>query len=61
MIYTSGTTGHPKGVKRQPATPEESKAYVELFASVYGLKPGVRALVTARSTTRRPTGTAVRR
>ena len=34
-----------KGVKRQPATPEESKAYVELFASVYGLKPGVRALV----------------
>lgn len=45
MIYTSGTTGHPKGVKRQPATPEESKAYVELFASVYGLKPGMRALV----------------
>ena len=46
MIYTSGTTGRPKGVKRQPATPEESKAYTELFASVYGLKPGVRALVT---------------
>jgi len=45
MIYTSGTTGHPKGVKRQLATPEESKAYVELFASVYGLKPGMRALV----------------
>ena len=46
MIYTSGTTGRPKGVKRQPATPEESKAYTELFASVYGLRPGVRALVT---------------
>lgn len=46
MIYTSGTTGHPKGVKRQPATPEESKAYAELFASVYGMKPGVRALVS---------------
>ena len=23
MIYTSGTTGRPKGVKRQPATPEQ--------------------------------------
>lgn len=46
MIYTSGTTGHPKGVKRQPATPEESKVYAELFASVYGMKPGVRALVS---------------
>jgi long-chain acyl-CoA synthetase len=46
MIYTSGTTGHPKGVKRNPATPEETKAYAELFASVYGLRPGARALVT---------------
>ena len=45
MIYTSGTTGRPKGVKREPATPEQSRAYTELFASVYGLKPGVRALV----------------
>jgi long-chain acyl-CoA synthetase len=46
MIYTSGTTGRPKGVKRLPATPEEAQAYVELFASVYGLRPGVRALVS---------------
>jgi len=46
MIYTSGTTGRPKGVKRLPATPEEARAYAELFASVYGLKPGVHALVT---------------
>jgi long-chain acyl-CoA synthetase len=46
MIYTSGTTGRPKGVKRLPATPEQSLAYAELFASVYGLKPGSRALVT---------------
>jgi long-chain acyl-CoA synthetase len=22
MIYTSGTTGRPKGVRRQPSTPE---------------------------------------
>ena len=46
MIYTSGTTGWPKGVKREPATPEQSQAYAEMFASVYGLKPGMRALVT---------------
>jgi len=46
MIYTSGTTGRPKGVQRHPSTPEESKAYAEMFASVYGVKPGVRALVT---------------
>ena len=46
MIYTSGTTGRPKAVKRDPATPEQTQAYVELFASVYGIRPGVRALVT---------------
>lgn len=46
MIYTSGTTGHPKGVKRKPSTPEEARAYAELFASVYGVRPGTRALVT---------------
>ncbi len=45
MIYTSGTTGHPKGVQRQPSTPEQAAAYVQMLASVYGLVPGVRALV----------------
>jgi long-chain acyl-CoA synthetase len=45
MIYTSGTTGHPKGVKREAATPEQAAAYVALIASVYGVTPGVRALV----------------
>jgi long-chain acyl-CoA synthetase len=45
MIYTSGTTGRAKGVKREAATPEQSRAYAELFASVYGVRPGVRALV----------------
>jgi len=45
MIYTSGTTGHPKGVKRDAATPEQSAAYVKLLAQVYGVVPGVRALV----------------
>jgi long-chain acyl-CoA synthetase len=46
MIYTSGTTGNPKGVRRDPATPEQGRAYVDLIQRVYGLTPGVRALVT---------------
>ena len=46
MIYTSGTTGHPKGVRRDPATPEQAQAYVELLQRVYGLMPGERSLVT---------------
>lgn len=45
MIYTSGTTGRAKGVKRDAATPEQSKAYAELLSNVYGLRPGVRALI----------------
>lgn len=49
MIYTSGTTGHPKGVRREAATPEQAAAYVALIASVYGVTPGAvpaaRALV----------------
>ena len=45
MIYTSGTTGHPKGVQREPASPEQTADYVAMMSSVYGLVPGVRALV----------------
>ncbi len=45
MIYTSGTTGHPKGVRRDPATPEQAAAYVKLLAQVYGVVPGVHALI----------------
>ncbi|MFM9927668.1 acyl-CoA synthetase [Variovorax sp. H27-G14] len=45
MIYTSGTTGHAKGVKRDAATPEQAAAYAALLGSVYGLRPGVRALI----------------
>jgi long-chain acyl-CoA synthetase len=45
MIYTSGTTGHPKGVRRRAPTPEQSLALERLRALVYGLKPGVRALL----------------
>jgi long-chain acyl-CoA synthetase len=45
MIYTSGTTGHPKGVRRSAPTPEQTAASERLRALIYGLKPGVRALL----------------
>src|ERR1700688_4102260 len=45
MIYTSGTTGHPKGVRRNAPTLEQSIAAERLRALIYGLKPGVRALL----------------
>jgi long-chain acyl-CoA synthetase len=45
MIYTSGTTGHPKGVRRDAPTPEQSASAERLRALIYGLKPGVRALL----------------
>jgi long-chain acyl-CoA synthetase len=45
MIYTSGTTGNPKGVRRSAPTPEQTIASERLRALIYGLKPGVRALV----------------
>jgi long-chain acyl-CoA synthetase len=45
MIYTSGTTGRPKGVRRQAPTPEEHAKTEALRSLVYGVKPGVRALL----------------
>jgi long-chain acyl-CoA synthetase len=45
MIYTSGTTGNPKGVRRQAPTPEEARATDALRALVYGVRPGLRALL----------------
>jgi long-chain acyl-CoA synthetase len=45
MIYTSGTTGHPKGVRRNAATPEQGIASERMRALIYGLEPGVRALL----------------
>ena len=45
MIYTSGTTGHPKGVRREPATPEQTAAYAKMLERVYGLVPGARCLI----------------
>ena len=37
MIYTSGTTGHPKGVRRQPPTPEQALASQQMMRMVGGL------------------------
>jgi long-chain acyl-CoA synthetase len=45
MIYTSGTTGNPKGVRRQAPTPEQTVISERMRALIYGLKPGVRALL----------------
>ena len=45
MIYTSGTTGHPKGVRRNAPTPEQSAAAERMRAMIYGLKPGIRGLL----------------
>jgi long-chain acyl-CoA synthetase len=45
MIYTSGTTGHPKGVRRNAPTPEQSASAERMRALIYGLKEGARALL----------------
>jgi long-chain acyl-CoA synthetase len=45
MIYTSGTTGHPKGVRRNAPTPEQSASAERMRALIYGLQPGARALL----------------
>jgi len=45
MIYTSGTTGHPKGVRRNAPTAEQSAAGERMRSMIYGLKPGTRTLL----------------
>ena len=45
MIYTSGTTGHPKGVRRNAPTAEQTAAAERMRAMIYGLKPGARAIL----------------
>ena len=37
MIYTSGTTGRPKGVRRQPSSPERQAAMAQEVARYWGL------------------------
>jgi long-chain acyl-CoA synthetase len=45
MMYTSGTTGLPKGVRRAMQTPEQAVAMAAMRDMVYGVRPGIRALV----------------
>ena len=51
MSYTSGTTGRPKGIRRMATPPGEAEAMARRAAAatrlVYGLEPGVRALLSA--------------
>ena len=47
MIYTSGTTGRPKGVRREPSTPEQYARQVGVVAKMLGVLPGVRTLIPA--------------
>jgi long-chain acyl-CoA synthetase len=39
MIYTSGTTGRPKGVRRQPSSPEMQAAATQEIGRYWGLVP----------------------
>ena len=47
MLYTSGTTGKPKGIRRQPPTPQQVARTLERTRLCYGLEPGMRALLNA--------------
>jgi len=47
MPYTSGTTGRPKGVRRAAATEAQRSLAMELYRTVLGIEPGMRALVSA--------------
>jgi len=47
MLYTSGTTGLPKGIAREPATPEQTQATLAMGRAALGVEPGMRALLSA--------------
>ena len=51
MAYTSGTTGRPTGVKRLPVPPDDqarqTAAMQQVVAAAWGVKAGVRAMVSA--------------
>ena len=48
MIYTSGMTGRPKGVRREPATPEMQAAMLRMVSRIFDIRPGegMRTVVT---------------
>jgi long-chain acyl-CoA synthetase len=47
MVYTSGTTGLPKGIRREPPSPEQVEQGALSARIVLGIETGMRALVSA--------------
>ncbi|MBJ8343855.1 AMP-binding protein [Antrihabitans sp. YC2-6] len=47
VIYTSGTTGSPKGVLREPISPDHQLQVAGLVVQTLAMKPGHRTLVVA--------------
>jgi long-chain acyl-CoA synthetase len=47
MFYTSGTTGKPKGIRRNPSTPEQAARALQVMRHAYGFEAGMRVLVSA--------------
>jgi long-chain acyl-CoA synthetase len=45
IVYTSGTTGHPKGVKREPMSPEQAGRFTDLQGLLFGRSDNIRAYV----------------
>lgn len=45
MVYTSGTTGQPKGVRREPATPDQAAAMQAVRSHLYQMDASSRVLV----------------
>ncbi|NMO91588.1 AMP-binding protein [Actinomycetospora sp. TBRC 11914] len=47
LLYSSGTTGTPKGILREPATPEQSALLGARILDAFGLEGGTSTLVPA--------------
>ncbi|MFD3419060.1 AMP-binding protein [Streptomyces decoyicus] len=47
VIYSSGTTGRPKGVLREPVSPDQLEEGVRLFLEHFAVAPGGRTLIPA--------------
>jgi long-chain acyl-CoA synthetase len=45
IVYTSGTTGYPKGVKREPMSPEQASRFADLQGLLFGRSDHMRAYV----------------
>ncbi|MBV9601436.1 MAG: AMP-binding protein [Chloroflexi bacterium] len=48
ILYTSGTTGRPKGVRREPATPDAQRSRASMVSSIFDIRAGdgVRTVIT---------------